>query len=156
MSEVRFPVTEETRKAMERFWELSGRCSISEVFSRCLNFYLEKKDPVREEGKTEKLQKVTHENHSALPAKLEPGSRYISRSVKREVRRRSGEQCEYVDPTTQRRCESRYLLEYDHRVPFASGGTSEESNIRMLCALHNSYLGKEMLKVGRLKGRQGN
>ncbi|MFH1017835.1 MAG: hypothetical protein V1798_06580, partial [Pseudomonadota bacterium] len=51
ISEVRFPITEETRQAMERFWGLKGRCSVSELFSACLDFYLSQKDPSRKDKK---------------------------------------------------------------------------------------------------------
>src|SRR5690606_29787152 len=65
-------------------------------------------------------------------------SRYISKSLRIEVRKRSQGQCEYVDPVTKRRCESRSDLQFDHKVPFARGGRTELSNLRHYCRGHNT------------------
>jgi 5-methylcytosine-specific restriction endonuclease McrA len=64
-------------------------------------------------------------------------SRYIPVEAQRAVRRRSGGRCEYVDCKTQRRCTSRFGLQFDHIVPFAQGGPSTLENLRHLCANHN-------------------
>jgi hypothetical protein len=66
-------------------------------------------------------------------------SRYISQGVRRQVRERSGDQCEYRDSGSGRRCESRFDLEFDHIRPFALGGFSTLENIRHLCASHNHW-----------------
>ncbi|MDE0023216.1 MAG: HNH endonuclease signature motif containing protein, partial [Spirochaetaceae bacterium] len=68
-----------------------------------------------------------------------PGSqsRYIPAAVRREVWRRDEGCCSYVDPHSGRRCGSRYRLEVDHIVPFARGGTSEPSNLRVRCGAHH-------------------
>ena len=68
-----------------------------------------------------------------------PGSRsrYIPVAVKREVWRRDQGCCSYVDPHSGRRCGSRYRLEIDHIVPFALGGPSELSNLRLHCRAHH-------------------
>ena len=47
LNEVKFTISEETHPAMERFWALTGRCSVSELLSTCLEFYLDQKDPQR-------------------------------------------------------------------------------------------------------------
>ena len=64
-------------------------------------------------------------------------SRYIPVAVKREVWRRDQGCCSYVDPHSGRRCGSRYRLEIDHIVPFALGGASELSNLRLSCGAHH-------------------
>ena len=60
-------------------------------------------------------------------------SRYIPAPVRREVWRRDGGGCSYVDPHSGRRCGSRFLLELDHIVPFALGGSAEPGNLRLHC-----------------------
>ena len=60
-------------------------------------------------------------------------SRYIPAPVRREVWRRDGGCCSYVDPHSGRRCGSRFLLELDHIVPFALGGDAQPSNLRLHC-----------------------
>ncbi|MFH1016856.1 MAG: hypothetical protein V1798_01585, partial [Pseudomonadota bacterium] len=140
VSEVRFPITEETRQAMERFWGLKGRCSVSELFSVCLDFYLSQKDPSRKDEKKTLTLPVRLKTQPDSSTDARPPTRYIAADAKRMVRDRSKGQCEYVDPKSGRRCESRYLLEFDHMDPYCSGGSSNEENIRHLCRMHNQYL----------------
>ncbi|MDE0221994.1 MAG: HNH endonuclease, partial [Spirochaetaceae bacterium] len=68
-----------------------------------------------------------------------PGSRsrYIPAAVRREVWRRDQGCCTYVDPHSGRRCGSRYRLEIDHIKPFALGGATELSNVRLRCRAHH-------------------
>ena len=66
-----------------------------------------------------------------------PRSRYIPVGVRREVWRRDQGCCSYVDRHSGRRCRSRYRLEIDHVVPFALGGATELSNLRLRCSAHH-------------------
>ena len=70
-------------------------------------------------------------------------SRYIPAPVRREVWLRDGGCCSYVDPYRGRRCGSRFLLELDHIVPFALGGSAEPGNLRVYCAAHNRFRHRE-------------
>ena len=72
----------------------------------------------------------------APPPHQAPRSRYIPVPVRREVWRRDGGCCSYVDPHSGRRCGSRFLLELDHIVPFALGGSAEPGNLRLHCSAH--------------------
>jgi hypothetical protein len=64
--------------------------------------------------------------------------RYIPIPIRREVRRRDGNRCAYVDELTGRRCECERGLQFDHIKPFAMGGVSNSSqNLRLLCPAHN-------------------
>ena len=65
--------------------------------------------------------------------------RAIPAAVKREVWRRDGGRCSYVDRTSGRRCGSQHLLQIDHVVPYARGGAAEPHNLRLLCAAHHRY-----------------
>ncbi len=64
-------------------------------------------------------------------------SRYIPIKIKNEIRLRSGDQCEYVNSTTQRRCSSKTNLEFDHITPFMLGGKNTYENLRHYCSNHN-------------------
>jgi hypothetical protein len=67
-------------------------------------------------------------------------SRLVPRAVKREVWRRDLGRCAYISDDG-RRCESRDALEYDHVLPWALGGVSDDAaNIRLLCRPHNQRL----------------
>ena len=74
---------------------------------------------------------------SAQPPHRARRSRNIPAPVRREVWRRDGGGCSYVDPHSGRRCGSRFLLELDHIVPFALGGSAEPRNLRLRCSAHH-------------------
>jgi hypothetical protein len=80
-----------------------------------------------------RAQKVTPQQNQ------ESDRRYFSAFVKTSVRKRSGNQCEYIDEATHRRCTSRFALEFDHITPFAKGGASMLENCRHFCANHNRF-----------------
>jgi hypothetical protein len=95
---------------------------------------------------------VRHFLREAEPTPPAPRSRYIAARVRRLVLARSGGRCEYVDAQTGRRCESRHLLQLDHRTPFARGGAATVSNLRQVCPSHNAWAAIEMFgpaKMGR-------
>ena len=52
-------------------------------------------------------------------------SRYVSQTTKKIVYTRDGGICQC--------CGSSYSLEYDHIIPFSCGGSSNPSNIQLLC-----------------------
>ena len=66
-----------------------------------------------------------------------PRSRYTPKSVKNRIRSRSGDQCEFIDPKTQRRCECKIKLEFDHIQAFAQNGENTFENLRHYCSAHN-------------------
>ena len=80
---------------------------------------------------------------SAHPPHRARRSRYIPAPVRREVWRRDGGCCSYVDPCSGRRCGSRFLLEIDHIVPFALGGDAQPSNLRLHCSAHHRFRHRE-------------
>lgn len=66
-------------------------------------------------------------------------SRYIPHSLRNEIRIRSGDQCEYIDPESKRRCTCKTRLELDHIIPFMLGGQSTLENLRHYCPAHNRF-----------------
>ena len=77
------------------------------------------------------------------PATTAPQPRVRRRAIPVAVRRQVWERdrgcCSYVDRGSGRRCGSRHLLEIDHVVPYALGGSAEPDNLRLLCAAHHRY-----------------
>ena len=64
-------------------------------------------------------------------------SRYVPRSVLREVYARDGGQCTFVSADG-RRCAARGLLEiHHHDTPYARGGAATVDNLRLMCRVHN-------------------
>ena len=65
--------------------------------------------------------------------------RYVPVGVRRAVAIRAGGRCEYLDAKTDRRCESRNALQWDHIRPFAHGGPATVANLRQLCPAHQQW-----------------
>lgn len=63
--------------------------------------------------------------------------KYITLATRRAVFQRANNCCEYEDFTSGKRCENRYQLQVDHRIPLARGGGSDLGNLRALCRTHN-------------------
>lgn len=74
---------------------------------------------------------------AGTPAVRRPGRR-IPQAVKDAVWRRDAGRCTFVGPNGER-CPESARLEYDHIVPWALGGRSDEaSNLRLACRTHNA------------------
>ena len=67
------------------------------------------------------------------------GNRAIPVAVQRQVWERDRSCCSYVDRDSGHRCRSRHLLQIDHILPFALGGSAEPDNLRLLCAAHHRH-----------------
>ena len=65
--------------------------------------------------------------------------RAIPAPVKRQVWARDRGCCSYVDGASGRLCGSRHLLQIDHILPYALGGSAEPDNLRLLCAAHHRH-----------------
>ncbi len=79
-------------------------------------------------------------NGAATPtAKPRASGRAIPAAVKRQVWQRDGGRCNYVDRQTGRRCNSRHLIEIDHILPYAMGGSADLENLRLLCGVHHRH-----------------
>ena len=73
------------------------------------------------------------------PKRSASNSRAIPMAIKRRVCQRDDGRCSYVDPRTGRRCASRHLLQIDHQIPYALGGSAEPGNLRLLCFAHHRH-----------------
>ena len=66
-------------------------------------------------------------------------TRYISKNEKQRVWSRDKGRCTFVG-SNGKRCDSDYLLQFDHYpVPYSRGGPSTANNLRLLCAKHNRH-----------------
>jgi len=57
-------------------------------------------------------------------------------AIKREIFQRD-QHCQWQDPVTKRKCESRFQLELDHIKPVWAGGKNNNTNLQILCRTHN-------------------
>ena len=79
--------------------------------------------------------------------------RHVPASVKRPVVNRDGGRCTFTGADGHR-CGETGGLEFEHRVPFARGGSSvDRENIELLCRNHNAWRARqEFSKARRLSG----
>ena len=109
--------------------------SLEEVFSECMEEYLDKHSPVRKQARRakRKLKAVKANKHT----------RHIPAKIRDQVFIRDNHQCTYTS-TDGTRCCSKHNLHVDHIKPFALGGSNEPENLRLLCAKHNRLEAKRV------------
>lgn len=124
-----FDVGPETAALIERAREILRHkfplASLEDIVREALNLLLDHKDLGRDDGKEEPLRDSA------------PGARDIPVWVRRAVWRRDEGRCVFVGDGG-KSCGERSWLEFDHVVPYARGGRSDDpANIRLLCRAHN-------------------
>ena len=150
-TEVRIFLDEEGINLLNRARELMRADSTAILLTEALKTLIEKKEKAL--GKTEpqipEAKVASRVDSKSRPAgKIPAGrnspkplpssaSRFIPLHFKRQIHARSGGQCEYISPLTNRRCPSRAHLQLDHVTPLAYGGKTELTNLRHLCQAHN-------------------
>jgi hypothetical protein len=73
-------------------------------------------------------------------------TRYIPEQVRQEAWERDGGRCVYIGEDGVR-CGARAWLEFDHKEPWALGGSSDKAeNIQILCRAHNLLRGRMMFE----------
>ena len=83
------------------------------------------------------------------PSQPQVRGRTIPAAVKRQVWERDGGCCSYVNRSSGRRCRSRHVLQMDHILPFALGGSADPDNLRLLCAAHHRLRHADGLAAAR-------
>ena len=116
---------------------------LEEIFQEAMRCFIDKHDPEQKAKRT--LARKEKQEHKVLveqvAKKCDP-SRYIPAAVRAEVMLRDGGRCTYVGEDGHR-CGSKWDLELDHIVPFAKGGPSLASNLRVVCRVHNAHAAQE-------------
>jgi len=146
-TEIRFVADDALMEKLQKIRELDGHVQSDptylELFHRMADLVLKRLDP-----STQKKARLisTPPAESAAPVKVD--SRYVSAALKREVWKQDLGRCAYQSKDG-RRCGSRFALEVDHVEPFALGGKTELSNLRLLCRAHNQQ--QAYLKFGEAR-----
>ena len=127
-----FTGNEEFLSRVERCRQLLRRKypsgDLGDIFAAAVEALLDREDPERQEA--------------VFQRRSDPHARRIPRWVKLEVWKRDGGCCAFTAPDGTK-CRSRDYLEFDHIVPWALGGPSNQpENIRLLCRTHNQLLGR--------------
>ena len=143
---VQFTASLNLREKIQRARELLSHTipdgDLACVFERGLDLLIEQQEKrrlgigVRPRGEDRMSDAIQGQNGAQSSGRKESRSRHIPAAVRRQVWRRDGGQCTFVDAEG-RRCAERSFLEFEHRVPFGKGGTSTPDNVRLLCRAHN-------------------
>ncbi len=95
----------------------------------------------------EKLKQSNYRSTHQSTNQNSKRNRFANARLRREIWTRAQSCCEYADPLTKRRCESRFALEIDHIKAWAEGGSTDLQNLQLLCSAHHRQ--KTLLKQPR-------
>jgi hypothetical protein len=127
--EVRFTANDEVRKKLERAADLMRHANpkgdLAEIVERGLDLLIAKLEHDRL-AKTSRPQRASRGTKAGT----------IAAATVRAVFERDGERCTYSGPDGCR-CPATTLLEIDHIIPRAEGGTDDLPNLRVRCRAHN-------------------
>ena len=119
----------ERSRALLRHKHPSGRLEL--VVNEAFEALLARRDPAR--------RPPSERPHDTPTRPKNRRSRWIPRWVRDEVWRRDEGRCAFLSADS-KRCPAVEWLEYDHIVPWALGGSSENpANIRLACRTHNQH-----------------
>ena len=128
------PLHDKLRQAQELLRHRVPDGDLATVFEQALDVLLPK---LRKERFAEVSRPREPSSESTSGKEAPKRSRNIPAVVKRQVARRDGYQCTYIDATG-RRCPERGLVEFHHVQPYGKDGAHELANIRLLCRAHNA------------------
>jgi len=164
LTELRCAVSENCIETLSEIRNIKGQGpSLSHILEEAFQIYLvELKKRAFGKTTTKTINKMCESQTASsscpiktvtLPVKRkasENQTRYIPRPVRAATLTRSEGQCEFVDVLTQKRCHSRYRLQFEHRQPYSAGGCNDSSNIAHFCAAHNQLSAIEFLGYAKM------
>lgn len=124
---------------------------LGDILREAVEAFLDARDPERRLARKERAS-GGNDSAQAAPESGISGAgrnsdgRRCARAIPQRVRdavwKRDGGACAFVG-TDGRRCGERAWLEYDHVIPWAMGGRSNDPrNVRLLCRTHNQHAAK--------------
>lgn len=85
------------------------------------------------------VNKLSRKATPAPQSKTTKDTRHISAALKTAIWKRDQGCCTFVSPENKKICGSKFQIQIDHIKPFALGGATEFSNLRLLCSSHNRW-----------------
>ena len=149
--EVKFGADAELLQLLERAKELCAEVSSSRVIRSALKELIRKKEKALGLVEPKKVRSEKASGPGAGKIRKYKRSCHIPMGDRREISSRSEGECEYVAPTTGKRCATRFAIQWDHIDPFARGGENTAVNLRHYCDSHNKLaaiqaFGHEMME----------
>jgi len=136
---------------------LRGRLTIEAVFETVMNEYIERHSPKARENRRSQRQRkrgnsTAHEDEPrgrGAEDKTRGVARHVPAALRDRIFLRDANRCTFVS-TDGRRCTATDRLHIDHVLPVSLGGTSEPSNLRLLCAHHNQLWAERTLGANKM------
>jgi 5-methylcytosine-specific restriction endonuclease McrA len=149
--QLKFIASEAFHRKLEKIktlaWHrLPANASLEQVFELVMDEFIGQHDPRARQHRRERRASAKS-NPKKAPSKAqraEGHSRYVPGPVKDNVFVRDNAQCTFVGADG-RRCGETRNLHIDHIIPRTRNGSSDESNLRLLCAPHNALEAERML-----------
>ena len=135
-----------------------SRSDLASVIEAAADELLRKIDPLKREVKARKTDQIVRkpelktrttlgaENRTSTEGNATRPRKAIKTSVQNQIFRKYGGRCSHVDIRGER-CSEKRLLQTDHIIAVARGGTGDPENLTLLCRRHN------LLKAERDFGR---
>lgn len=122
-------LTKEQLTELERVKELISHQNpnpkISDLIEFLVKNYLKQKDPFK--------RQITSVTEAVTQQK---SKRYIHPKVKALIFQRD-QCCQWKDPITKQKCNSKFQLQIDHKKSVWLGGENKQENLQLLCSIHN-------------------
>jgi 5-methylcytosine-specific restriction endonuclease McrA len=129
-----------------------------DVFETLMDEFIDRHSPAKREERRRNRRDRATERSGGRPTTdatmcyeirrgEEKSSRYIPARTRDAVYTRDGGRCTYKGKNG-KRCGSTHNLHIDHITPFALGGRSTLSNLRLLCGKHNRLEARRILDAG--------
>jgi hypothetical protein len=145
---VQFSAHESVMAKLERVRHLASHrlpanASIEQVLELLADYFIEGEDPgLRRERR---LKREAAAKTPVAPRNWD--ARHVPARVRDEVFVRDEGKCTFKRADG-RRCGSDHLLQVDHIVPVARGGSGTPDNLRLLCAQHNRLEAERLMGEG--------
>ncbi|MGE3759196.1 MAG: HNH endonuclease signature motif containing protein [Pseudobdellovibrionaceae bacterium] len=141
-------LTDDTIAILDRVKELLSHQipdgSINDVLHHLGEYFLKREDPLRKASAQKKSEATAAAANSCVK-----NSKAVSRPAQRVVIQESDDRCEFCDPVTGRRCNSRYQTQTDHIHMRVFGGGNDRQNLRRYCRAHNIWMSEQQLGRNR-------
>jgi len=149
LNEVRFVASDELLKKIEQLKGLRAHSklglSMADLFGELCDLGLKEWSPAM--PRTLRSSKIPDqelfESQGASPAAPRVTGRYIPAAIKRAIWQKAEGKCE--------NCDSTYALEVDHILPFAKGGSKNQTNLRLLCRNCNQRAAIESFGIKKIE-----
>lgn len=142
-NELRFFLSDQELEVFYRLRSLLshkvGETDMNATFLRLISDGIDKYDPVKIEERAQKRRNKNSQPEKNCGSASKP-SKAIPTKNSRQMWLNEGLSCTYVDPQSDRVCDSELFIDRDHIRPRAQGGGNETQNLAPLCSLHNRVI----------------